>query len=119
MSKERNRDRRVKVWNGDKSKYLGTGDYIGNTETYVVIVPNRPMALLSCKDPRELPNLEDYPPGSKIRKCADNPVIKLDSGGLVFGCQTWWSYVPELVEEFELDVSRLEEMAKRSAERFA
>ena len=76
---------RVKVWNGDQSKYLGEGTLLGTATVY--FFPDKDGIIHSLKNAEEKP--KDIP-GEDIIKSANNPKIELDTGEIVYGCQVWW-----------------------------
>lgn len=84
-------DKRVRVWNGDRSKFLGEGWYVGDVTVYFVRMPNG--TLTSLPDAEKPPALDQLPKGARLVKSDDNPKIKLDSGDVVYGCQVWWEPV--------------------------
>lgn len=84
--KKTTQPRRVQVWNGDKSEYLGEGTLVGTATVWIMETEDG--VLLSEKDPRHEP---DRVPGNcRVRKVPQNPKIVLDTGGVVYGCQVWW-----------------------------
>jgi hypothetical protein len=81
---------RVHVQNGDQSVDLGEGTYTHNATVYVYRTPTG--ELRSNHDATQLP------PGiplDDVDKIPDNPVIQLDSGDVVYGCQVWWGPVED------------------------
>jgi len=78
--------KRVKVWNGDKSKYLGEGTLVGFVTVYVFRNPDG--GISSSTFAEEEP---EGIPGELIEKIDSNPKIQLDDGRIVYGCQTWWA----------------------------
>lgn len=83
---------RVKVWNGDQSKYLGEGIYEGDVKAYFVHLPDG--SLNSLSNAEEKPDMTQFPPGSEMIESDNNPRIVLDSGKVVYGCQVWWDRIP-------------------------
>ena len=86
---------RVKVWNGDKSEYLGEGDYNEDVTVYFIGMPDGSI--------RSMPNAEEEPPfwevpeGGKVMKTDGNPKIILDKdSNVVYGCQVWWEPLHEM-----------------------
>lgn len=80
--------RRVRVWNGDKSECLGEGTLVGFVPVYIVRDPDG--GIFSNTLAEEKP---EGIPDELIVKLDSNPKIVLDSGRVVYGCQTWWSSV--------------------------
>ena len=81
---------RVRVWNGDQTKYLGEGAMVGFVQVYIFQKPDGSISSNQIA--------EEKPPGISeelIEKIDSNPKIKLDSGRVVYGCQTWWSPIEE------------------------
>ncbi len=102
--------KRVQVWNGDKSKYLGEGTYVTDTNAYAILMPDG--SLQSCKDATDKP--DNIPSGGRLIKAKDNPMIEMDNGDIVFGCQTWWGLIPEKVES-KIDINMEELLARANA----
>jgi len=91
--------RRVKVWNGDKTKYLGEGVLVGEVNIYGVFVQQHGQPVLKTNpDPTKMPDLDALPKDAKIHK-SKSPKIQLDSGEIAYGCQTWWQAIPEEMPE--------------------
>lgn len=82
--------KRVKVWNGDKSKYLGEGTMVGFVPVYIIRNPEG--GISSNTFAEEKP---EGIPDELIEKIDSNPKIVLDDGRIVYGCQTWWSPIDE------------------------
>jgi hypothetical protein len=82
--------KKVKVWNGDQSEFLGEGNYVGDVNVYVISMPNG--SIQSIKNAEIKPSPEDIPEGGIIRSLK-NPKIVLDDGQVVYGCQVWWEEV--------------------------
>lgn len=82
---------RVRVWNGDQSRYLGEGKYVGDVTVYAVKMPDG--SITSEKNPEVEPT--NPPEEGKIICLPMNPKIILDSGETVYGCQVWWEKVQE------------------------
>ena len=74
---------RVKVWNGDRSSFLGEGEYRDNVDVYYWRTRE---GVASCEDPTQKPEgvSEDY------LMTSETPRIFMDDGSVVYGCQTWW-----------------------------
>jgi hypothetical protein len=83
--------KRVEVWNGDRSQYLGKGRYVGDVTTYAILDADG--ALRSMKNAEKKPT--KVPEGCEISELPNNPKIILDDGTVVYGCQVWWNYVAE------------------------
>ena len=81
-------ERRVEVWNGDKSEFLGKGRYVGDVKVYFVRLEDG--TIVSNRNAEEQPNPELIPYGADIIKAGKNPKIILDNGNIVYGCQVWW-----------------------------
>jgi hypothetical protein len=75
---------KVKVWNGDRSEYLGEGTYVGETTVYFVRTDD---GIQSASNAEERPQ---GVPEDQIIEAPGNPKIVLDSGRTVYGCQVWW-----------------------------
>jgi hypothetical protein len=69
----------VKVYNGDKSRLLGFGNYTENVPVYVMVMPDGSL--------RSLGNAEQKPD--------EVPKIVMDDGSVKYGCQVWWERVVE------------------------
>jgi len=76
--------RRVAVWSGDGSEALGNGTYVDQVTVYVIPSPGGLSSYKCAEERPDLPNVE------KIER---NPKIRLDSGGIVYGCQVWWDLI--------------------------
>ena len=85
--------KRVRVWNGDQSEFLGEGNYVGNVAIYAIEMPDG--SIQSNTNAEVEP--EDVPEGGVVRKMNNNPKIVLDNGQTVYGCQVWWEPVKEPV----------------------
>ena len=83
--------KRVRVWNGDRSEYLGEGNYVGNTSVYIIQMEDG--SLQSNSNAETEP--QDVPEGGVVRKINNNPKIVLDNGQTVYGCQVWWEPVEQ------------------------
>jgi hypothetical protein len=93
---------RVNVWNGDKSEFLGQGDYLKDVRVYFIEMPDG--SLRSLTNAEERPTQNMMPPGAKLIATDGNPKIRLDNGKVVYGCQVWWSAAEEqLVAEEVVD----------------
>lgn len=89
---------RVRVRSGDGTEDLGEGTYVGDVTVYFV---RHPDGHLSSLENAEVPPPDDMvPPGAEVVKSDDNPKIKLDSGGTVYGCQVWWEPIEGPVRRF-------------------
>jgi len=88
---DENEPKRVRVWNGDQSEFLGEGNYIGNVTIYVIEMPDG--SLRSNTNAEIEP--EDVPEGGVVRKLNNNPKIVLDNGQTVYGCQVWWEPIED------------------------
>ena len=84
---------RVQVWNGDKSKYLGEGEYSEDVTVYVFMEGG---GIRSMIEAEEMPPPELVPAGSEVVALPDNPKIVLDDGTVVYGCQVWWQPAVDL-----------------------
>lgn len=82
---------RVRVSNGDRSKDLGLGTYVGDVPVYFIVMPDG--SLQSRTNAEEPPSGPEVPAGAQVVKSPDNPKIILDSGETVYGCQVWWGPV--------------------------
>ena len=90
----RKKGQRVRVWNGDQSKYLGEGEYVGEATIYAIEMPDG--SLRSNSNAEIEP--DDVPEGGVVRSVPNNPKIVLDNGQTVYGCQVWWEPVEEKAE---------------------
>jgi hypothetical protein len=81
--------KRVRVWNGDKSEFLGEGNYVGDVSIYVIDMPDG--SLLSNTNAELEP--QHVPQGGVVRKSNNNPKIVLDNEQVVYGCQVWWEEI--------------------------
>jgi hypothetical protein len=83
---------RVRVMNGNGTKDLGFGEYVGDVPVVAVAVGSgEELHLLSLHEPFNVP--DPLPDGGQIIEIPDNPKIILDSGDTVYGCQVWWKRV--------------------------
>lgn len=80
--------KRVRVWNGDQSEFLGEGNYVGNVPVFFIRMPDG--SLRSNTDAETEPDHGDVPPGGEVVRVPNNPKIVLDNGQTVYGCQVWW-----------------------------
>lgn len=80
---------RVRVWNGDRSEFLGEGNYVGDVTVYFFETEG---GISSASNAEEKPDGVDE---DKIIEAPNNPKIILDSGRVVYGCQVWWEPVEE------------------------
>ena len=80
--------KRVRVWNGDRSEFLGEGNYVSDVTVYFIQMPDG--SLQSGTNAELEPEDEDVPEGGVVRKVGNNPKIIMDSGEVVYGCQVWW-----------------------------
>jgi hypothetical protein len=87
---------RVKVYNGDNSKFLGLGNYVDDVVVYFIHMPDG--SLRSTSNAEQPPVAEMVPEGAEVIKSEGNPKIVLDNGTVVYGCQVWWEPVVETVE---------------------
>lgn len=85
--------KRVRVWNGDRSEYLGEGKFVGNVTVYIIQMEDG--SLRSNGNAEIEPEPQDVPEGGIVRKAGNNPKIILDNGDTVYGCQVWWEPVEE------------------------
>ena len=70
---------RVKVWNGDKYKYLGEGVHAGQVTVYFMSDPNNPMgSLQSFSNAETKPTPDQIPAGMEVIESPDNPKLVLD-----------------------------------------
>lgn len=98
MQSDRDPPFRVKVWNGDKSEYLGEGKCIDAVTVYIVKTED---GISSSDNPEEKPWGVDE---DDILELSNNPKILLDNGQIVYGCQVWWEHVDE-IDENEINIS--------------
>ena len=82
--------RRVRVWNGDKSEFLGEGNYVGDVKVYFIRLEDG--SIQSNRNAEEKPDPTDIPEGADIIKAGKNPKIILDNGETVYGCQVWFDF---------------------------
>lgn len=82
---------RVKVYNGDKSRLLGFGNYTDNVPVYVMVMPDG--SLRSLGNAEQKP--DELPEGAMLKKIPNNPKIVMDDGSVKYGCQVWWERVVE------------------------
>ena len=80
---------RVRVWNGDRSEYLGEGTYVGDVTVYLALAEG---AIVSGANPEVPP---DGIPSDAVMAFEGNPKFQLDSGEFVYGCQTFWCPVDD------------------------
>lgn len=80
---------RVRVWNDDRSEFLGEGQYVSNVKTYFYEIEG---GISSASNAEEKP---EGIPEDQIIESPDNPKIVLDSGRVVYGCQVWWEPIEE------------------------
>ena len=80
---------RVDVFDGSGKTHLGKGTIIGFVDVYIVRHEN---GIYSAYDAETKPN--GFPEES-VTKVSSNPKIKLDSGKMVYGCQTWWEPIQD------------------------
>jgi len=112
---------RVDVWNGDHTKYLGQGTYEADTVVYFWVNPDG--SLGSLHDATEKPDEDQIPPGAELCKSEkDNPMILMDNGGIVYGCQVWWSPTEDknastIKTAKSLDLAELMKLAEESVEK--
>ncbi len=88
---------RVRVISGDGKKELGEGDMVGSVQVY--FWRNEDLSLSSCKNAEEKPSDEMIDKmklrGSELVELQDNPKIVLDTGEIVYGCQTYWNAIAD------------------------
>jgi hypothetical protein len=80
---------RVNVWNGDRSEFLGEGEYVGDVTVYFFETEG---GISSASNAEEKP---EGVPEDKIIEAPNNPKIVLDSGRVVYGCQVYWAPIEE------------------------
>lgn len=85
--------KRVRVWNGDQTEYLGEGDYAGQATVYFIRMPDG--SIRSNHNAEVEPDPDSVPEGCSVICSEDNPKFVLDSGDTVYGCQVWWEPVEE------------------------
>lgn len=85
---------RVRVWNGDRSEFLGEGEYVGEVTVYFFETEG---GISSAGNAEEKP---EGVPEDKIIEAPNNPKIILDGGRVVYGCQVWWEPVEEANEKW-------------------
>lgn len=87
--------RRVHILSGDTKHDLGTGDFLGYVELHIIRKDDS--YLFAEKDKNG-----NYPKAfqKEVDKGLENvfvyelnPKIKLDNGGIVYGCQVWWEFL--------------------------
>lgn len=83
--------RRVKVWNGDQSEFLGEGNYVDDVKVYFIRLEDG--SIQSNHNAEIEPEPHQIPDGADVIKAGKNPKIVLDNGDTVYGCQVWWEYV--------------------------
>jgi hypothetical protein len=88
---------RVNVMSGDSKTDLGQGTLIGYADVY--FYQGKHGELISRHDAEWKPGfwfrLWHLITCRPIMKSSMNPVIELDSGQTVYGCQVWWTLVRE------------------------
>ena len=88
---------RVQVMSSDKSKDLGLGTLTEHVTVYLYVAPDGSLA--SSSDAEKKPSDEAASAleaaGCVPYKIEGNPKIVLDDGNIVYGCQVWWSSLPE------------------------
>jgi len=85
--------KRVRVWNGDQTQYLGEGDYAGKATVYFIRMEDG--SIQSNHDAEIEPDADMVPDGASVICSEDNPKFVLDSGDTVYGCQVWWEPVED------------------------
>lgn len=90
---------RVEVKSGDGEEELGYGTIVREASVYVILMPDGNIS--SMKNAEERPSEDELPEGSIVRKVDGIPVIELDSGKTVYGCQVWWARVAPEDPEFK------------------
>jgi hypothetical protein len=94
---KKNKGKRVIVYNGDNTKIIGHGTYIGRTKVWVYYMPDG--SLRSASNAENKPN-GPVPAGAVLKQLDDNPKIVLDNGQVVYGAQVWWKEVPSNKDVF-------------------
>jgi hypothetical protein len=91
---------KVKVWNGDQSKYLGEGTYVGDVPVYFIAMPDG--SIRSAANAEERPSDQMIAEmGGELIEAGDNPKIVMDEPidedgrNVVYGCQVWWQPADE------------------------
>ena len=85
--------KRVRVWNGDQSEYLGEGTLVGNVKVYFIRMEDG--SIKSSHNAEEEPDPNTIPEGATVASMDDNPKIILDNGNVIYGCQCWWDVINE------------------------
>lgn len=85
--------KRVRVWNGDQTEYLGEGNYVGEATVYFIRMPDG--SIQSNHEAEIEPDPANVPDGCSVVSSEGNPKFILDSGDTVYGCQVWWEPVEE------------------------
>ena len=80
---------RVKVWSGDKSEYLGEGNYVADVTVYFSRNPDGSLSSFS--------NAEEKPENVDFQESKANPKIILDSGETIYGAQCWFEPLDLLI----------------------
>jgi len=95
VTRSKKKNIRVHVFSGDGETDLGLGTYEGTVEVFVFEMPDgslKSMHDAASPPPPELcQQLESE--GAVLRSITANPKIRLDTGDIVYGCQTWWGRV--------------------------
>lgn len=90
--------KRVEVWNGDRSAFLGKGMLVGQVTVYFLRMDDG--SIQSLENAEEEPEYVPY--GASLEKSENNPKIVLDNGKVVYGCQVWFKEdVPKKEEKNE------------------
>ena len=87
---------RVKVHDGTGEHFIGYGEYVGEVDVYVVVMPDG--SLRSLGNAEKMPPDDMIPEGSIVKKIRKNPKIQMDDGSVRYGCQVWWEPLAEVVE---------------------
>lgn len=88
---------RVEVWNGTGEEYLGKGYFVGLATVYVMRTPEGNLLSHSNAEDPPPPEVIDFAAklDTEVEEIKHNPVIELDDGGTVYGCQVWWQPIPD------------------------
>lgn len=88
------KNKRVRVWSGNQTEYLGEGTYEGDVDVYFIEMPDG--SIESNSNAEIEPT--DVPDGCQVKHIKNNPKFVLDNGQTVYGCQVWWEFVKEIKE---------------------
>jgi hypothetical protein len=88
---------RVDVWSGDGETNLGQGTLVGYGRVYTWWGLNGELVSEhdAGKCPGRLRRFWCRMVGRPVTRTESNPIIVLDSGRTVYGCQVWWTPVSE------------------------